>query len=659
MPPKKGKKTKFSEVSQDWEWRDDEGSWFKYNEEDAAILEGRWQTDGDTAVFSTTDFSWNNEHQTVYKVAYDSMTQTNIETGVTRAIRRGGVGGKSPKKAKVNTVAKWMWEDDDGWEDFNDADSVMLEEEYLERGPKAVFKTSKFSFNKKFKTMYELNFAKMEQKNTKSKSVRSIQRNDPHGNVVAGGTPKKGSPLKGKKKGQQCQAEVPWEWFENETMKWKSYAGKDATMLESAHASGSKVFITKNLSFNKEDQTQYLFDFISMTQINNESGTSRKMKRKPSDDDDDEDEDDDGGYASVMMSVAKKGKDKASSDDLAPKFEPSLTAAVSKKQRGLGAQSLRGKVKRDYGPSVSTDEHATECFDEMLDREAEFAGEWAVFYHSYSVAALLYEVQAAVACVLFRFKSEFASLPRLMHEPFEHIPDADRMLEEFPTWSDRDHNPAFRKVGLCGVVGLLADDDEAPPTSCFLAGYSVGPLTGLLDALLEKCGVPKKKVKALAQDIVKLAVKHGLDCGAYGGKACKSGRSGHYLQIFMRREIVDKYTYASHAYGVPDEKRQPMGEYLEKNKALKGQVRITANPDVFLQAACVRMFLYSADPSFHEKRKAFQSKLVGVLSPLLGGEKERIKAATGIFGGAPPEWWSSEAQEEESKMSASRYGSCA
>ena len=58
------------------------------------------------------------------------------------------------------------------------------------------------------------------------------------------------------------------------------------------------------------------------------------------------------------------------------------------------------------------------------------AGEWAVFYHSYSVAALLYEVQAAVASVLFRFKSEFASLPRLLWAPFEHIPTAHRMLEE-------------------------------------------------------------------------------------------------------------------------------------------------------------------------------------------------------------------------------------
>eukprot|EP00971_Amphidinium_carterae_P091484 1811265-Amphidinium_carterae.1 len=49
--------------------------------------------------------------------------------------------------------------------------------------------------------------------------------------------------------------------------------------------------------------------------------------------------------------------------------------------------------------------------------EEKLCAEWAVFYHSYSHAALLYEVHAAVASVLFGFKSELAPLPRiLMHE---------------------------------------------------------------------------------------------------------------------------------------------------------------------------------------------------------------------------------------------------
>lgn len=108
------------------------------------------------------------------------------------------------------------------------------------------------------------------------------------------------------------------------------------------------------------------------------------------------------------------------------------------------------------GAAVSGDDHGRHCFDRMLENEERLCGEFAVFYHSYSFAgasrlcsslhasaraaareradaeervetratvlarrtALLYEVQAAVAAVLFRFKSKYSSLPRLLVKPF-------------------------------------------------------------------------------------------------------------------------------------------------------------------------------------------------------------------------------------------------
>merc|ERR1712125_49925 len=143
------------------------------------------------------------------------------------------------------------------------------------------------------------------------------------------------------------------------------------------------------------------------------------------------------------------------------------------------------KQKRDYGPIVKKDKHGTEMFDKMLENEEEFSGEWVVFYHSYSCAAILYEVQAAVGSVLFRFKAEFAGLPRILAHGFKKIPDAPTMLEEFPKWPDQDHNPAFKAVGLCATSSLLAHDSEAPAKSVFLMGYSVGSLTGVLEKLLE------------------------------------------------------------------------------------------------------------------------------------------------------------------------------
>ena len=109
---------------------------------------------------------------------------------------------------------------------------------------------------------------------------------------------------------------------------------------------------------------------------------------------------------------------------------------------------------------------------------------------------------------------------------------------------------------------------------------------------------------------------------------CKSGRAGHLLQIFIRRELVDKYCYPSKPFGVPDKSRNPLGKYLSKTGERKGQVRITVNPgihflrssrsyisdnhfakEVFLRAACVRMFVFSADPTFHGNRDLFQQEL--------------------------------------------------
>lgn len=59
----------------------------------------------------------------------------------------------------------------------------MLETEYLARGPKAVHKTTKFSFNKSHKTVYEISYAAMQQVNIKSKTIRPIYRKKkgPHG----------------------------------------------------------------------------------------------------------------------------------------------------------------------------------------------------------------------------------------------------------------------------------------------------------------------------------------------------------------------------------------------------------------------------------------------------------------------------------------------
>lgn len=210
-------------------------------------------------------------------------------------------------------------------------------------------------------------------------------------------------------------------------------------------------------------------------------------KRKAADHDDDSD-DNDGKVLKKRKGAKAASKGAGSLGDLPPKW----SAHAIKAQAALGAQSCRSTKKPyNYGPSVSKDVHGSACFDRMLENEKRLCGEWAVFYHSYSLAALLYEVQASVAAVLFRFKSTFASLPRLLVKPFEEIGDADALMKEFPKMSGRDHNPKFRAVGICATTNLLAPDMEAPPTNVFLSGYSCSDLSfmGVLEQLLQSCGM--------------------------------------------------------------------------------------------------------------------------------------------------------------------------
>eukprot|EP00747_Dinoflagellata_sp_TGD_P164384 gnl/TRDRNA2_/TRDRNA2_184258_c0_seq1.p1 gnl/TRDRNA2_/TRDRNA2_184258_c0~~gnl/TRDRNA2_/TRDRNA2_184258_c0_seq1.p1 ORF type:complete len:587 (+),score=135.61 gnl/TRDRNA2_/TRDRNA2_184258_c0_seq1:202-1761(+) len=514
----------------------------------------------------------------------------------------------------------------------------MLEERWQTGGAKTKFTTTEFSFNKGYDTLYEVNYEKMIQKNLETKKTRDMRRKGPDG----------GSKL-------AC-----WEWW-NDDAEWSEFVAEDAALLEKAFNAGTTPFMTKNLSFNKGFDSLYIFDFDVMTQANCDSGTSRKLQRTPvggskmfghTKGEDDE-------YASVLsgFDTSEGAASSTAGSAVGAKFDLGLPDTFVADQKKKGEQSLR-KNKKDYGPMVTKDKHGKKCFDDMLKNEKEFCGEWVVFYHSYSCAAILYEVQAAVAAVLFRFKAEFAGLPRILARGFKHIPDAKRMLEEFPKWKDRDHNPAFKAVGLCATSSLLAPDSEAPAKSVFLMGYSVGCLKGVLEKLLESCGVPKGKVNALAKSIVALAAKHGLDtCGIPGGKKCKSGRSGHMLQIFMRREIVDKYVYPAFPYGVPDKKRDPLSKYLADGTKgmIEGQVRITLNPDVFLRTPLARMFTFSADPTYHENRPAFIEDLIGQLKPILGDEKTRTKAAKGIFDGKPPDWWTPEDQKEKAAMPLSRY----
>lgn len=327
-----------------------------------------------------------------------------------------------------------------------------------------------------------------------------------------------------------------------------------------------------------------------------------------------------------------------------------MTLADISRQLGFGPQSRRGGATDHPFKVLEGNAHAKECFRRFAQNENKLCGEWAVFYHSYSFAALIYEVQAAVGSVLFRFRSQYAPLPRLLVKDFGEIPDAhvlvDRFQNDFAN-NKRDHHPSFRRVAVSCMCSLSSTGPEACTAMVFIAGYSCKDLSfrTVLENLLESCYVPKNKVRELACNIIKLSEKHGLDVSQFGGKPCQSGKAGHLLQVFVKRPLVDKLAYAAKPYGIVDDARMPISEYANSNRSFQvGQARLVAHPKYFMRADCVRMYVASADPTFHANRKEFQKGLVELLSPILGDPALRQSAACGIYGGSLPPWWSADDQ---------------
>jgi len=345
--------------------------------------------------------------------------------------------------------------------------------------------------------------------------------------------------------------------------------------------------------------------------------------------------------------VAVQGSSRRSGKDLS-----AHQAAMVAQQIEYGPQSRRGRPSLAPYKVLEENPHAQECFAQFEHNEAKLCGEWAVFYHSYSFAALLYEVHAAVGSVLFRFRSQYATLPRILVHEFHEIPDAPTLTRRFETdfaQNKRDHNPAFRKVAVSVMCSLASTGPEACTAMVFVEGYSCKDLAfkNVLETLLEACYVPRSNVRKLANDIIRCSEKHGLDVSQFGGKPCASGKPGHLLQIFVKRHLVDQLVYAAKPYGPIDEERMPISQWMNGNGPFSvGQARIVAHPKYFMQANCIRSFVASADPTFHKSRESFQEELVKLLNPVLGHPSLREKAATGIYGGTLPSWWSAEDQRK-------------
>ena len=67
-----------------------------------------------------------------------------------------------------------------------------------------------------------------------------------------------------------------------------------------------------------------------------------------------------------------------------------------------------------------------------------------------------------------RFKSTYATLPRLLLEPYKFMGDAPDILKKFRLLRGQDHDSRFRAVAISATTSLLAFDVEAPPKTVFV-----------------------------------------------------------------------------------------------------------------------------------------------------------------------------------------------
>lgn len=299
------------------------------------------------------------------------------------------------------------------------------------------------------------------------------------------------------------------------------------------------------------------------------------------------------------------------------------------------SQSLRGIHTHETKNLLDIQElHKRCCFSKMLENEIAFADDFAVFYHIYGPSALIYEVQAAMGYLWKGFNSEMGSLPRLDPVPFQKVPTVSDLRKLWKKTKNTkhdlswiDHAPEYRSVGIAANISLLATDTEASPLSHFTYGHgSVFDMNyrNVLEQLLRRAGIRKQQIASTLNLLVEAGQKHGLDVNGFQTlKQQQHSRinTGHCLQIFLRRELVDKYVYASTAGGTPIRKRLSSALKPKKTAAqrpLSGQVRICFNPAIFMNSDDAHLILFSSNPAYHNGgRQKLQKALCNILSPII------------------------------------------
>jgi hypothetical protein len=259
-----------------------------------------------------------------------------------------------------------------------------------------------------------------------------------------------------------------------------------------------------------------------------------------------------------------------------------------------------------------------------------------VFYHSYSLAALIYELQSCLAKYVYDIRTP-PPFPRLLAAPFHEKPSLSMLIDEFRSLHQQDHDPRFRALAISASVSLFGEETEAPPTTSFEMGYSCTDLSfrGLLLAVLSACQLDHDLVDDVADEIVRIGGKYGLQTHPYVSKQTHSAPKvlcGQLLQIFIHRDFVDDICYASLPYGVPVTHSVPLSEKLLLGPAT-GQARVFMHPDIFSDQSRGIIYHYAADREYAEiGRDQMHEEMRTALSPIVGDPVALERASRSLRG---------------------------
>ncbi|KAH3744173.1 hypothetical protein Pelo_14432 [Pelomyxa schiedti] len=305
---------------------------------------------------------------------------------------------------------------------------------------------------------------------------------------------------------------------------------------------------------------------------------------------------------------------------------------INKKAPCQSFYALKGKDPVDLISSClpgGSAQFCAYCFCTMIQREQKHYGDFYVFYHSYSLVSILYELQSEIASVIYGMSSDFPPLPRLFHAPFRGKKTLAVLQSELRGGSD--HNVSFRALAIAASNGLFATTSEMHPITCFMQGYSCGDLAWPNEP------PSGREADEAAKKVIDIGAKYFIPTSHFGSGTVPyygpnaAHPAGNMLQIFIHKDILDDVAYPCQPGGYPIAHHGSFSEYLKADPT--GQTRIFAFPALFVDRKhafiyhyCANQDLCCPDSKVPGSRGALKRELRAVLKPVLGTPEGRRAA---------------------------------